>query len=175
MAGQRARLGHSGGYACRGDSSEQLSPPEPCTCPIRVRSKGQTRALMITRETSAMTMTCIGAGPARHCRSLPSWSGGFDSLRPLHVMSQDIGMTPNPHRAGTQEMAGTARPEYYLAAVLVPSGASSRGGQVVGDAGSSGGAACAFFRRAAAAAAGRSEADPRGAGAGGGCLTAVGQ
>jgi hypothetical protein len=59
--GQRHRL-----------ASSQRRPPEPCACPIRARSKGQTRALTVIRGTSAMTMTCIGAGLARHSRSLPS-------------------------------------------------------------------------------------------------------
>jgi transposase len=39
-------------------------PPEPCACPLRARSSGQSRALTVTRGTRAIVMTCVSAGPA---------------------------------------------------------------------------------------------------------------
>jgi hypothetical protein len=42
-------------------------------CPIRARSKGQTRTLAVTHGADVIVMTCISAGPAEHSRSLPSW------------------------------------------------------------------------------------------------------
>ncbi len=57
--------------------------PRVRSCPIRARSRGQTRVLTVTHETSAIAMTCISAGLTGHSRSLPSWSCGFDYRRPL--------------------------------------------------------------------------------------------
>jgi hypothetical protein len=47
--------------------------PKVRSCPIRARSKGQTRTLVVTHGTDTMVMTCIGAGLTRCSRSLPSW------------------------------------------------------------------------------------------------------
>ncbi len=42
-------------------------------CPIRARSKGQTRTLAVTHGADVIVMTCVCAGLDGNSRSLPSW------------------------------------------------------------------------------------------------------
>jgi hypothetical protein len=61
----------------------------PRAFPLRARSSGQTRALTVTPETNAVMVTCMSAVLAEGSRSLPSWSWGFDSLRPVQPPSHN--------------------------------------------------------------------------------------
>lgn len=54
--------------------------PRVQSCPIRARSKGQTRTLVVTHGTNAMVMTCMSAGATvKTCgsRSLDSFGLGL--------------------------------------------------------------------------------------------------
>jgi hypothetical protein len=45
-------------------------PPEPCTYPLRARASGETRALMVSHKTDALTKTCLTTGLAGSSRRL---------------------------------------------------------------------------------------------------------
>ena len=74
----------------------------------------------VTQETNAMTMTCISAGMAGSSRSLPSWSCGFDSRRPLHELLV--------HRSLSAEQ--TASRDRARAVALIAAGYSAGAGVI---------------------------------------------
>jgi hypothetical protein len=52
-------------------------------CPSRARSNGNSERFTVTHGQARKSLTCVNAGHLPRTRSLPSWSCGFDSRRPL--------------------------------------------------------------------------------------------
>ena len=52
-------------------------------CPLRARPNGEPGSSAVTHGQSQYPLTCIAAAQLSRRRSLPSWSCGFDSRRPL--------------------------------------------------------------------------------------------